>query len=312
MQHLLTRRDVARIAAGSFAAAASLSALASSPVARTVFASDATATPAGDPFASLGLQTLDLKVSANGVEGIPETLTAGRYILHLEPSGPLGEGNNQTAPGVMLVMLPSGVTMDDLAAMAATPMPGPPDWFYTTTLPGGVIGAPNEAANAVVDFTAGTWFASGPGLSTPPVGFTVTGDLPKDLPTPESNATITFKDFTIDLTDGALKSGDNILKITNEGKDPHFLDLLKGPDGVTKEQVGAIIDADMSGTPVASGPTEADFSEALSTMNQSAGTTQWVTISLEAGSYAGICWEPDPKTGVPHAMMGMYNVFTVK
>ena len=38
----------------------------------------------------------------------------------------------------------------------------------------------------------------------------------------------------------------------------------------------------------------------------------WMPLTLEAGTYAGICWFPDRKTGMPYAMMGMHTVFTVE
>jgi hypothetical protein len=38
----------------------------------------------------------------------------------------------------------------------------------------------------------------------------------------------------------------------------------------------------------------------------------WTSLTLDAGTYAGICWFPDEETGMPHAFMGMYTVFTVE
>jgi hypothetical protein len=308
MQRLLSRRDVTRIAAGSLAVA-SLPLAAFAPASVAVLASDATATPAGGSFTDLGLQTLDLKVSANGVEGLPETLAAGRYVLHLEPGDMLP---NDTMPGVFFAMLPDGITMDDLAAMASTPMPGPPDWYYTTTLPGGVSAAPGQAGDAVIDLKAGNWFASGPELSTPPVGLTVTGDSPSDVKDPAANATITLKEYTIEVTDGALQAGQNIIKLENVGTEPHFVELFKGPDDMTKEQLDATINVAMTGTPTADALDFSTLIPVFESIDQSAGTTQWAALSLEAGAYAGVCWVGDPKTGAPHAAMGMYNLFIVK
>lgn len=314
MERRLSRRHLAK-AAGALTIVSSMSMIPLMAADRSVFAQNATAAAGDSPFASLGLKSLDLSVSEKGVTGLPETLEAGRYALHLEPAGMLQNG---TPPGVFFAMLPDGVTMDDLMAMAsATPSgggenSGPPPWYYTTTLPGGVSAAPNQAGDAVIDLTAGNWFASGPGLSTMPVGFTVTGDLAKDLPAPKANATITFHDYTIDLTDGALTAGMNVVQLVNDGKMPHFLSLEKAPDGLTLDQLGAGLKASMTGTPVAGGITESDLTPVFNAIDQSAGTTQWFTLQLEAGTYTAMCWVSEPTTGVPHALMGMYNIFTVK
>jgi len=45
---------------------------------------------------------------------------------------------------------------------------------------------------------------------------------------------------------------------------------------------------------------------------QSEGVAAWHSVSLEAGSYGVICWITDPETGMPHAMLGMHNVFVVE
>lgn len=310
MERHLSRRDLARTV-GAFAIVSSMPLVPILANRRTAFAHDAaTATPSASPFASLGLATLTLSVSKSGVTGIPASLAAGRYALHLNPGEMLG---NDTMPGVFFFQLPSGVTMDDLNTLVATPVQEPPSWYYDTLMPGGVASTPGQAADAVIDLKPGSWVASGPDLSTPLFAFTATGDVPSDVKDPTTNATITLTEFSIVLSDGALNAGDNTIKLENTGKEPHFLFLAKGPDSMTKEQVGAAISADMSGTPVASGGlTDTDLTPVFESIDQSGGTIQWLSLSLEAGTYAGMCWVPDPKTGMPHAAMGMYTVFTVK
>ena len=43
----------------------------------------------------------------------------------------------------------------------------------------------------------------------------------------------------------------------------------------------------------------------------SPGATRWTELNLESGAYAALCFVFDPETGMPHAMMGMVDVFTV-
>ncbi|HKG24220.1 MAG TPA: hypothetical protein VKB09_01160, partial [Thermomicrobiales bacterium] len=83
------------------------------------------------------------------------------------------------------------------------------------------------------------------------------------------------------------------------------------PDGTTREDVDAVMQSFMTGTPTAGGLTENDFQIVYLVGTQSAGTTQWHEIPLEAGTYVVSCWIPDPtRGGTPHAMEGMYDVVT--
>ena len=234
----------------------------------------------------------------------PQLLTAGEaYLVCVEHYGgiALRTGANGTS-----VAQTSFIYFDPPGAQTL-------DWYYTTTSPGGVSGSPDAPAEAVIDLAPGNWIVSANGLSSPPQALTVTGNLDAYLPTPAANAAITFRDYSIELTDGQLLTGQNIIMLANEGKLPHFMIGFKGPDGLTREQLGAILDAEMTGTPVASGPTGGaiDYSISFQSIDQSAGTTQWIAVTLEAGTCAAMCWVPEPGTGVPHAFMGMYNVFIV-
>lgn len=166
----------------------------------------------------------------------------------------------------------------------------------------------------MLDLTPGDWIAwdGSPDAAQKPVAFKVTDEMPKNLAEPPSNATIILTDFAINVTAGKLQAGHNIMKLENTSAQSHFLDLQKGPDGMTKEQVKGALDAEMTGTPVAGGlDPEKDFKTVVSTTTQSAGTTMWIAFDLEPGTYAGLCFFPDKDTGMPHAYMGMYNIFTV-
>ena len=43
----------------------------------------------------------------------------------------------------------------------------------------------------------------------------------------------------------------------------------------------------------------------------SPGQTSWLALDLAPGTYIALCFVPDRETGVPHALMGMVQVFTV-
>ena len=119
-------------------------------------------------------------------------------------------------------------------------------------------------------------------------------------------------DFEFVFSD-PIPSGMGIWEITNSGEQPHEVALVKGPDGVTLEQVLAVSEADMSGgTPPADSPSADDFEPFGNTVAISGGQTTWVPFDLEPGTYVAFCFVTDPETGLPHMMLGMTTVFTVE
>lgn len=280
-------------------------------------------TPAAGGLAQLGLPELKVTTTKTGFEGIASSMAAGRYLLS-------ASGEPDTA--VAFVQPTGGMTVDDFLgflkgmgqaspASGGTPSSGsdsqggqPPAFFYDFLLAGGAAVAPGATTQAVIDLTPGDWFAWGDDPTSPltPVKFTVTGTIPASLPEPKANATITFSDFAINITDGSLVSGDNVIKLVNGGAQPHFLVLMKGPDGMTKDDVKGALDAEMTGTPAAGGLNpQKDLMPILGTESQSKGTMAWAEAKLDPGTYVGLCFFPDKDSGMPHAYMGMYNVFTV-
>jgi len=311
MTHTVSRR--------SFVVSAAAMAFSMPLLTRAAAAASQSGTPAAG-LGTLGLHALNITITADGYEGVPTSTAAGRYLV-------TATGDPQAT---VSFLQPTGMSPDDFfkalqgggpsspASGGGTPASGgsmaPPPFFYEFLLAGGVMVAPGQANQTVLDLTPGDWVAWGdsPDAKQKSVTFKVTGEMPKDLAEPKANATITFTDFEINLMDGKLAAGDNVIRLDNKGAQPHFLVLMKGPDGMTKDQLKGAVEADMSGTPVAGGlDPNKDFMPVVETPTQSKGTTTWFTAKLEPGTYAGLCFFPDEKTGMPHAAMGMYNVFTV-
>ena len=271
-------------------------------------------TPEGgsDLFADLGLPEITLNFTSEAVEGMPESVEAGRYrvTVHGEPT----EEDWAFAP--MFLQIPEGMTMDDLMEQAQGAENGPPEFFYSAVVAGGpTLMAMSGATSAVgvVDLPPGEWIVAGSGLAQPPSPFTVTGEMPADLPEPESNVTLTIGEMVIDLTEGAFVLGENVIKVDNVGAQPHFVELSKVPDGTTEENIEATIAGFMGGTPEAEPLAEEDFVVVGFSNEQSGQTVQWVTMTInEVGTHAATCWIPDPETMMPHAAMGMYAVLEVE
>lgn len=262
----------------------------------------------------LGLPEINVSVTADSVTGMPASLPAGRYLLKVNTQG---DSTGESEFSLTILQLPAGITLKSVEAeqnSSATPGSdsGPPAWFYDALLPGGVSVIPGQPSEIVIDLTPGDWLAGAGDLTTPPIEFKVIGTMPAKLVEPESTATITYRDFSIGITAGELKSGENIVRIDNAGNQPHELLLMKGPDSMTRDQVKLALEAEMTGTPVAGGLNpDTDLVPVAYVGDQSAGVTTWTSFNLEPGTYAALCFFPDKASGMPHAAMGMYDVFVV-
>jgi len=304
------------------------------------FAQDAT--PAASGLADLGLPTLDVTVSAAGFEGIPESLEAGRYLVTITAAEDTGEFGGSVA-----FVQPSGVSADEFLGMLAGPPPdasggdsaspvvdaeatpaedgseagGPPAALFEATFAGGTFAVPRQSAAIVLDLPPGEWiaWADDPEASQEPIIFEVTGEMPVDLAEPASSATLTMGEYVIKLTEGELSAGPQVLKIENIGAQPHFVFGSPGPDDLTEEQVGVALEEEMAAEGTGTPPAYSDFNpdEDLSfdagffSGTQSTGTTVWLSVNFEAGTYAMACFFPDLGDGMPHAYKGMYTVVEV-
>ena len=297
------------------------------------------ATPAaGSPFADLGLPTLDVTVTADGYEGIPDTLETGRYLVSVS----VAEDASEFGGGIAFVQPPSGMSADDFLALmmgppdesgvgevAGTPvegveatpaaMGGPPEEIFTATYAGGTYSFGGGVTQVVLDLTPGEWiaWADDPEAPQAPVTFEVTGEMPADLPVPESSATITMGEYIIDITEGELTTGPQVVRIDNIGAQPHFIGWFLGPDGMTEEQIEVVLDeemqAEMTGTPAAYSDLnpEEDLMPVTFTATQSMNTSMWIVVDVPAGTHGLICFFPDIAEGIPHAFLGMYTIVEV-
>lgn len=269
------------------------------------------ATAVSNPFADLGLPEINLTLTAEAVEGMPESVEAGRYVLTVggEPS------EEDFALGAMFLQLPEGLSLEDAMAQAGENPDMPPAFYYESVLAGGkaaMVAIGETSAVSVIELTPGEWLVAGQQLSRPPVPFTVTGEMAADAAEPESTVSMEMGEMYFELTEGSLVAGENIIKLTNAGAQPHFVEVMGVPEGTTNDNIEAVIAQEMGGTPEAE---PLDFEQTMPVAylsEQSAGVTSWAPLTLEAGTYAVMCWVADPETGMPHAMMGMHDVYVVE
>jgi hypothetical protein len=252
--------------------------------------------------------TIDLVVDENGVTGMPEALAADRYRVNISSETAAIEDGI----GVLFSILPEGLTPEQAFEDIQSADPYP-EWFHDAHFGGGVNLLYDSLENwGVIDFTAGNWIVTSLGARTLGVPFRVTGDLSADPVEPESSVTFELDEMTITITEGKLVAADNLVHVTNVGEQIHHLSFVKVPDGTVREQVQALWDSFLSGTPEAGALDEAATREIAYFAELSPGVSQWGPLSLEAGTYVLTCFVGDPTMGnMPHAFMGMWDILTI-
>lgn len=124
---------------------------------------------------------------------------------------------------------------------------------------------------------------------------------------PKVDGTITLGDFTFEP--GANFNGRGTYAIDNKGNQVHELAIFKFADGKTLDDVKGYL-LTPPGTPPPAGPPP--FTEAGGMVGLNPGAQAWLELDLEPGTYAMICFFPDPqKDNLPHALEGMIKEFRV-
>jgi len=303
-----------------------------------VAAQDATPSTDGSGFAELNMTLTDA-----GVEGLPAETTAGWHtVTFTNNATPTGDPF-EDAWGIDFVMLPEGMTVDDVAAALSGPPPGaegeggegmdmaspesmegmdmgspeagaaPEDPFaflYNTYLAGGPGALSGETTQATIYLEPGTYAVLAFGFGTP-AELTVTGTADPAAPgaiAADATITETGTSGSFDFT-GTLPEGQGILEIYNDSDQPHFVEAIYSPNPITEEEVMAFLMTEEGATPAAGGPDMSQLSVAFITGTQSAETTQYVSVDLQPGYYVLLCFVPDPeREGIPHAFEGMIEV----
>ena len=135
-----------------------------------------------------------------------------------------------------------------------------------------------------------------------PHWLTVTSPVgPQTLPAADANVTAkTNRRFGGDTT---LPANGSINFTNHSTESPHFLFLQQVKPGTTRKQVIQALQSNGPG-PFLGGSAGTD---ALTT-----GQSMNIHVHIPAGTYAEMCFFPDPKTGMPHAFMGMVRIVHVK
>lgn len=92
----------------------------------------------------------------------------------------------------------------------------------------------------------------------------------------------------------------------NSADEPHFIVLQQVKSSTTAAQVRQYLASGAQAQPTWALPA------GTNTGVISPNTQMLFHYSLPAGKYVLICWWPDDKTGMPHALMGMWKLITLK
>lgn len=176
-----------------------------------------------------------------------------------------------------------------------------------TTLLGGldVAGGKTEQATLLIPHLSGTT-----------VVFNDSGDLPKQqtvltVGSAAGPQSLPAANARVDATTSKRFQGDNVLpakgviRFENESTEsPHFMFMQHVKEGTTRKQV---IEALQSNAQPAFGRKGMAGTDVVGK-----GQEMNLSVNLPAGEYALMCFFPDPKTGMPHALMGMVNIVHLK
>jgi len=269
--------------------------------------------------ATLGLPELDITITDTGFSA-PSEVAAGRVLLNVTNDATA----SQDSAGANLALLPEGKTIEDLAAIFGPQMGTPtsdeeaiPQWIYQATFAGGPEVPPGQSMQAVVDLTPGDWvlFNDSPGAPQPPQPLTVTGSAasPTTMEEPQADVEVQLQEYAFIGLENPVPAGPHLWKFTNTGSQPHIMVLFRAPAGITMDEMMTLLQLPDDATPPPGFPyQESDFD-----FNQpglgvlSPGQTSWLALDLAPGTYIAVCFVPDERTGAPHAVMGMVQIFTV-
>lgn len=227
----------------------------------------------------------------------PESIDGGWTRVTLDNQGDL-------AHDLILLRLLEGKTVDDVTAMLADEG-APPSWI---DVKGGASAEPGSSASFVSNLEAGNYamFSFGSAEDAPPdamqgmIGQLAVAEVKTavdESALPEAAGTISLVDYQF-VVDG-LQSGEQIVRVSNDGTELHEAVIFRLNDGQTFADFQTFMEAGED----AEGPPPADQ---ISSVFLSPGNVTYSTLVFEPGNYVFLCFIPSEKNDMtPHFMLGM-------
>jgi len=265
-------------------------------------AQDATPEASESLLAGMGFPEFSIQIR-DGEITVPVQVGAGRTLITYENVG-------QESSHPFLVQVPEAVGVDQALADLGPDAMEPPPWFLDAIFPGFVGETlPGQISRAVVDLAPGSYLV----LDDAAVAFEVVGSdaTPIESQNPDTDGTVRLFEMGFEFPE-SIEPGQQVWEVTNDGEVPHELLLVWSPQPVTPEQAIELFNSeDSSATPVGGGPSLDDIFPVGGLGWLSPGMSAWTEVNIEAGTYIALCFVFDPETGMPHAMLGMVDVFTI-
>lgn len=230
---------------------------------------------------------------------MPASIPAGLTTMRLSNKG-------KELHHVYLVKVDAGRSSKDVLTWIKAGGP-PPKWMRP-------VGGPNASAG-VTEFTstlaAGSYVAFCVIPSPDGVPHIMKGMVkdvqvtPSNTPAaapPKADVTLTLKDYDF-VFSKPLSPGKHVIAVTNAGPQPHEFFFAKLAPGKTPGDMASFAEKPVGAPP---GMPMGGITDILP------GDTVYLTVTVPAGEYAFICFDPDAKDGKPHLAHGMIKQISVK
>ena len=250
----------------------------------------------------------------------PDSISGGLVRLMLTNTG-------KEEHHAQLFRLNDGVTLQRFQSAAESAIKALPekgevvflDILALGTLEGGPASIPpGETTESIVNLKPGQYVVvcfvtgadgvphAGKGMVKP---LTVTAPAAGQPTPPASQATITLVDYGF-VNTPSLKAGKTVIQVTNDGKEPHEMAIVR-LKGITAAEFQKIISAPPppAGAAPPPGPPPFEFAGGMQAISPE--ERAWTTLDLRSGDYVYVCFVPSAKDGKPHAALGMFLPFTV-
>ena len=226
-------------------------------------------------------------VTDDGIE-FPSEVSAGLVNLTIE-------NNRSEAPfDWTLVRLNEGVTVDDVMAASEDNV------ITLLTFYGGTAIAAGESLSSTTELQTGN-YALVDNNSEAFAAFTVTESAAADMAAPQADVTLAMIDFGFGIP-AFVPAGPQVWHIENVGDQWHHAVIFSIDDGMTTSDIREAIAAGGEEPPMV-----------FSWSPMSSGNQAWVTIDLEPGTYALLCFLPDVNGDfASHFEHGMLQTFVVE
>ena len=123
---------------------------------------------------------------------------------------------------------------------------------------------------------------------------------------PAYSATVKVTSSDRFVTPGTLAAKGTV-RVRNASDTLHFMALMRVKKGTTAAQVQTYFDSGAQGP-----PPFAQTGPGVGMGVQSPGRPARLTYDVPAGTYVMLCFVGDDRTGMPHALMGVHHVVTLK